>query len=119
MRQGAVRGWRGVGTCPRGHRVGVQFTLPDYGDAPALYQCAKCATILIVRPDAEAYVGPPWDEKRQHAACPSCSELLEDAWLYPDHFRCQECGERGSFVAPDRYPPDEESDVIGGWDAYG
>ncbi len=104
--------------CPNGHTVEVVFDLPDYGDAAALYQCARCWTLIVVDPGAEFYVGPPWDQKRTEAPCPSCAGSLVDARLYPDHFVCPLCGEVGSFEVPGRYPPDEERTTITGWDPY-
>jgi predicted RNA-binding Zn-ribbon protein involved in translation (DUF1610 family) len=95
------------------------FTLPDYGDATALYQCHNCGDIIAVSPDAEHYLGPPWDTRRSNDTCPACNQNLEAALAYPDHFRCPECGEIGQFAdIPTRYPPDEESVLIHAWNPY-
>jgi DNA-directed RNA polymerase subunit RPC12/RpoP len=119
MRRSGVSGYRTTGTCPLGHVTELVITLPDYGDAKDLYQCAGCGELFGVSPDAEAYIGPAWDQKRINEACPNCGTNLQDAWLYPDHFRCLTCDEIGTeFQRPATYPSDDQRVVIDVWDPY-
>jgi hypothetical protein len=118
MKQRQVGVWQGAGVCPSGHQVEVSFTLPDYGDAPSLYQCPHCSGLVVIDPDAELYVGPAWDCLRAEALCPSCSKALRECWLYPDHFRCPQCGSLGTFDVPESYPPESERSVLTAWDPY-
>ena len=118
MEQRQIRAWRGEALCPADHRVPVTFTLPDYGDAPGLFQCPECSDLVAVDPQAEHYVGPPWDQMRDGLACPSCGDSLGHAWLYPDHFRCPECSQVGTFELPETYPADESSTIVTCWDPY-
>jgi rubredoxin len=114
----SVGGWRGHATCPDEHLVEVAFTLADYGDAPALYQCPQCSDLIAVDPQAEQYIGPEWDQMRDGLICPSCGDGLGHAWLYPDHFRCPECGGVGTFDLPDSYPPDDMRVAVSCWNPY-
>jgi rubredoxin len=116
VKQRQVGVWHGAGVSPSGHQVKVSFTLPDYGDAPTLYQCAHCADLVVIDPDVEHYIGPAWDSLREEALCPSCSKALADCWLYPDHFRCPLCGAVSTFELPDSCPPDSERAVQKAWD---
>jgi DNA-directed RNA polymerase subunit RPC12/RpoP len=113
-----IAGWKGEALCPDEHEVSVIYTLPDYGDGSSLYQCAQCGDLVVIDPNAERYVGPDWDQKREVTTCPSCGEKLGHAWLYPDHFRCPECGSIGSFEPPPFHPSDEQRTSISAWDPY-
>jgi hypothetical protein len=119
MRRSEVGGYRLTGTCPVGHLGDLVVTLPDYGDAPDLYQCAGCGQLIGVSRDAQSYVGPAWDQKRISESCPNCETSLADAWLYPDHFRCSICAEIGTqLMRPATYPPDDQRVTIEVWDPY-
>ena len=96
----------------------VTYTMSDYGDAPALYQCAQCSDLVVIDPNAERYAGSDWDRQRDSTPCPSCGEGLGHAWLYPDQFRCPECGSVGSFELPPFSPSDEERTTMMCWDPY-
>ena len=113
-----MRAWHGDAACPADHQVAVTFTFSDYGDAPAIYQCSECSDLVAVDPEAEHYVGPAWDHLRDDLACPSCGDRLSHAWLYPDHFRCPECSQVGSFDVPEAQPDDELRTVVTCWDPY-
>lgn len=119
MNRVLVGAWRKVVECKCGHAAEIFFTLPDYGDAPVLYQCSKSGDFIAVSPDAEDYVGPRWDVRRQTEHCPTCGELLALAPRYPDTFRCPECGTVNQIVLKvDRYPDDDERSQIDCWDPY-
>jgi len=118
VQQRQIGGWRGEATCPEDHRVPVTFTLPDYGDAPSLFQCPECSELVSVDPSAEQYIGPAWDQMRDGSSCPGCGDALGHARLYPDHFRCPECGSVGTFEPPATYSPDEMRTLIAAWDPY-
>jgi hypothetical protein len=119
MKSSGVRSWTDEAQCPNGHAVDVVFTLPDYGDAPALYQCRTSGDLFCVSLDAEHYIGPPWDTRRRSEECPTCRESLEYAISYPDNFRCPVCGELGRYeVDITRYPDESRSTVSNCWDPY-
>lgn len=119
MKHVTVGGWGRKVHCRIGHVVEIFYTLPDYGDAPALYQCGVSGDLFAVSPDAEHYVGPAWDELRQRITCPTCGESLTFVREYPHTFRCAICGlENHIELQIDRYPPDEERATIRCWDPY-
>jgi DNA-directed RNA polymerase subunit RPC12/RpoP len=96
----------------------VTFTLPDYGDAAALYQCSKCGDLLAIDPEAEHYIGPGWDELRARTDCPRCAAPLDEARLYPDHFRCPTCSAVGTFTLPAEYPDESRRVALSCWSPY-
>jgi hypothetical protein len=117
MERRSTRGYEASAQCAQGHENRVTFTLPDFGDAVALYQCRQCRALIGVDPDAEHYVGPAWDTLRTSAVCPDCGAELLDARSYPDAFGCSHCAAVGSFTPPETYP--EAGDVpIEFWDPY-
>ena len=119
VKKSEVHAWRDEATCPEGHRVEVFYTLPDFGDAPHLYQCPQSGDLFSVSPDAEEYVGPQWDLKRQTAACPTCAASLEYAHAFPDAFRCPECGALGRYeIQGYAYPEESRSVTEECWDPY-
>lgn len=119
MRRSQVRAWRDEAHCPNGHTVEIFFTLPDYGDAPDLYQCRTSGDLFCVSPGAEEYVGPAWDQRRKSEYCPTCNESLEFASSYPDTFRCPVCGASGRYETDtNAYPDDDRSVVTPCWDPY-
>ena len=97
----------------------VVYTLPDYGDAPELYQCSVSGDLFRIAPEAEEYIGPAWDQRRKTEHCPTCSESLEFACSYPDNFCCPECRAIGRYE-PDTttYPDENRSVMVGCWDPY-
>ena len=112
-------GWSTEATCREGHTVEVFYTLPDYGDAPALYQCQTSGDVFAVSPDAEQYIGPVWDERRISETCPTCAEGLQYAPGYPDTFRCPVCGAPGHLALQvERYPTDAARSSFECWDPY-
>jgi hypothetical protein len=119
VRKTQVGGWRWTGSCPNGHRQQLFITLPDFGDAPSLFQCVGCSDLFSIDRDAEIYIGPIWDDFRSNVACPSCGESLVNSWLYPDHFRCLECNAIGLEAdRPEKYPPESDRVIIECWDPY-
>jgi hypothetical protein len=115
-----IGGWGKTVRCGEGHSVELFFTLPDYGDAPVLYQCPVSGDVFAVSRDAEQYVGPSWDALRETGACPECDTPLALAWAYPRTFRCPVDGlENHVELQIDRYPPDEERRHLDCWDPYG
>jgi len=114
-----VGGWGKKVQCQRGHSVEVFYTLPDYGDAPVLYQCLVSGDLIAVSPDAEQYIGPPWDVKRKDESCPTCAEPLAFAPRYPETFRCPICGALNHLeLTVKKYPADEERTEFSAWDPY-
>jgi hypothetical protein len=119
MKRIKIGGWGKEVECLRGHISEVFYTLPDYGDAPILYQCPVSGDLIAVSPDAEQYIGPSWDMKRKIEACPSCGEPLKFAPMYPESFRCPTCGIENHLVLPfTRYPLEDEKREIECWDPY-
>jgi ribosomal protein S27AE len=114
-----VGGWRKAVGCSRGHTVEIFFTLPDYGDASALYQCLKSGDLVAVSPDAEQYIGPVWDIRRSNESCPTCGDTLALAPRYPETFRCPICGTVNKIELDiDRYPDEEDRSQTECWDPY-
>jgi hypothetical protein len=119
MKRVTVGGWEETVQCKEGHSVAVFYVLPDYGDAPALYQCAVSGDLFAVSRDAEQYIGPSWDVRRETEVCPTCSTPLALAQEYPQTFRCPVDGLESHFeLRADRYPPNEERAEIDCWDPY-
>lgn len=114
-----VRAWLGEARCPNGHHSEVAYTLPDFGDAPALYQCPASGDLFAISPDAEHYIGPPWDTLRSNTQCPTCGISLETAPYYPDAYRCPICGESSHYVVDlRRYPDESLTTEVACWNPY-
>jgi hypothetical protein len=114
-----VEAWGYDARCVLGHDVEIYYTLPDYGDAPALYQCPVSGDLFAVSPDAEQYIGPAWSEKRNEGACPTCREPVANAHAYPSIYRCTACGTLNHSVPPAvSYPPEKDRRELNCWDPY-
>jgi hypothetical protein len=119
MRRILVGGWSTNARCRNGHVVDIYYTLPDYGDAAALYQCPTSGDLFAVSPDAEHYIGPAWEERRALESCPSCGKELQDAPRYPETFHCPVCGIQSHFALHIiKYPSDAERQNFECWDPY-
>ena len=102
--------------CADGTRQTVLFTVPDFGDAPHLFICAKCGALFAVNPEDEFYAKRQFSKEKQKLSCPECNASLADALPYPENYRCDSTGELDRYERMTRtIPPDEESIVVEFW----
>lgn len=116
MKKISVRCWKAAAQCADGSQQTVLFTVADFGDAPNLFMCAKCAAMFAVNPEEEFYTKRQFSEMKQKLSCPECNASLADVLPYPENFRCESTGQLDHYERPTRtIPPDNESVVVEFW----
>lgn len=94
----------------------VPFTVPDFGDAPQLFTCAKCGALFAVDPEQEFYMKRSFVGEKQKLQCPECRATLGEALPYPANFVCKSTGQLDHYEQTTRdIPADEESTVAEFW----
>ena len=120
MKKLKVRCWKAAAQCADGTSQTVLFTVPDFGDPPKLFTCAKCGALFAVHPDQEFYKRRQFNVDKRSLFCPECNSSLCDALPYPENFRCESTGRIDRYERTTReIPPDDESVVVELWDPLG
>ncbi len=94
----------------------VLFTIPDFGDVPQLFTCARCGALFAVDPDQEFYTQRSFAGEKQKLQCPECSTSLGAALPYPANFHCESTGQLDRYERTERtIPSDKDSVVVEIW----
>jgi hypothetical protein len=69
MKKVFVKCWKVKVRCAHGDDQFLWITMPDFGDAFALFMCATCGALFAVDPEIDFYLGNNFDKENGRLSC--------------------------------------------------